>query len=358
MNTMKLHVRRWAILLIIAGVLALLLYMNYVVGFGSIISRLKQTNLYVYAAAFLTALVSILFFSLTWRSLLANLSIKIKVGQALLFAYAGMFIASLVPEPSNITGDLLSSYLVSKVTGESSGRTTAAAIGNKTLVIIITAGNLVAGLILLVFSYYLNKEILIFILIVLILLISSLAILFYISTRQKASRRLVYGVIDLLCYILRGRWDATKLRARADELLNAFHEGIQTLTARPKALIKPALFSIISWTFDVSTIFLVFTAIGYPVSADKVLIVYALTGSLQSMGISFLGLTELITSFLWNVLSIPVTVSLTATLLTRFITFWFRLLIGYGAFQYVGLKLLFNQNGNKTEQNTIGSKVT
>jgi len=350
--------RKWAILLIIAGVLALLLYMYYVVGFGSIISRLERTNLYVYAVAFLTAVTSILFFSLTWRSLLANLSVKIKVHQALLFTYAGMFVASLVPEPSNITADLLSSYLASKVTGESSGRTTAAAIGNKTLVIIITAGNLVAGLILLVFNYYLNMEILIFILTVLLLLVTSLAILFYISTRPHASRRLVYAAIDLLCFVLRGKWDAAKLRAKADELLNAFHEGIQMLTARPIALIKPALFSIISWAFDVSTIFLVFTAIGYPVSVDKVLIVYALTGSLQSMGISFLGVTELITSFFWNVLSIPLTISLTATLLTRFITFWFRLFIGYGAFQYASLKLLFNQNGNKIEPKTIDSKAT
>ena len=313
MSTMRLPIRKWSILLIIAGVIALLLYMYYVVGFGSIVSRLEQTNPYIYAAAFLAALANILFFSLTWRRLLANLSIKIKVREALLFVYSGIFVASLVPEPSNITGDLLGAYLASRVTGESSGRATAAAIGNKTLGIIITAGNLVAGLILLVSNYYLNREILAFILIVLILLVSSLVILYYLSTRPPASRRLVYGAIGVLCYVLRGRWDSAELRSRADELLNAFHEGIQTLTARPKALIKPALFSILSWAFDVSTVFLVFAAIGYPVSVDKVLIVYALTGSLQSMGLSFLGLTELIMSFLYNVLSIPLTVCLTAT---------------------------------------------
>jgi len=346
------------ILLITAGVLALLLYMNYIVGLGSIVSQFEKTNLFYYAAAFLTALASIMFFSLTWRSLLANLSIKINIRQALLFVYAKLFIDSLVPEPANITGDLVNAYLVSKVTGESSGRATAAVIGHKTLGIIITVGNLVAGLILLVSNYYLNRGILIVILFVLILLAFSLAILYYMSTRPQASRRVVYGLIGILCYILRGRWDLAKLQARADELLSAFHEGIQTLTARPKALIKPALFSILSWAFDVSTIFLVFMAIGYPVSAAKVLIVYALTGSLQSMGVSFIGVTEVIISTLYDILSIPLSVSLTATLLTRFITFWFRLLVGYGAFQYVGLKLLLNQDGNKVEQKTVDSKVT
>jgi uncharacterized protein (TIRG00374 family) len=356
MSTTKLPMRKWIVLLIAVGVLALLLYMYYI-GFGSIVSQFEKTNLYFYSAAFLTVLVSIVFFSFAWRSLLANLSIKIKLRQALLFVYAAMFIDSLVPEPANITGDLVKAYLVSRVTGESSGKTTASVIGHKTLGIIITVGNLVAGLILLVIKYYLSNEILIFMLIVLIMLASSLVILYYISTRPQASRRVVYRLIGLLCYVLRGRWDVAKLQARADELLDAFHEGVQTLTARPRALIKPGLFSILSWAFDVSAIFLVFASIGQPVSADKVLIVYALTGSLQSMGISFIGVTEVIMSTLYTILSIPLPVSLTATLLSRFITFWFRLLIAYGAFQYVGVKLLLNQSGNKTERKAVDSKA-
>lgn len=70
------------------------------------------------------------------------------------------------------------------------------------------------------------------------------------------------------------------------------------------------------------------------------------------MGISFIGLTEMIMSSLYTVLSIPLAVSVTATLLTRFITFWFRLLISYGAFQYGGLKLLFSQSENKNSMLT------
>jgi len=358
MTTTKLPMKKWILLLITAGLLALLLYVYYIVGFGNLVSQFEKTNLYYYTAAFLAVSVGIVFYSLTWRSLLANLSVKIKIRQAFLFVYAGMFIDSLVPEPANITGDLVKAFLVSKVTGENSGKTTASVIGLKTLGIVITVGNLIAGLILLAFNYYLLSGILAFILAALALLIVSLAALYYISTRPQASKRIVYGIIGLLCFILRGRWDSTKLQARADELLNSFHEGVQTLAARPKALIRPIVLSILSWAFDVSAVFLVFISIGYPVTPDKVLIVYALTGSLQSMGISFIGVTEVIMSTLYTILSIPLAVSLTATLLTRFITFWFKLLIAYGAFQYVGLKLLLNQGESKIEQKTIDSKVT
>lgn len=349
--------RKWILLLIIVGLLALLLYVYYFVGFGNVVSEFEKTNLYYFAAAFLTVLASIVFFALTWRSLLANLSIKIKIRQALVFVYAGMFIDSLVPEPANISGDLVKAYLVSRVTGESSGKATASVIGHKTLGIIITVGNLLIGLILLFFNYYLVNALIIFILIVLILLAGSLVILYYVSTKPQVSKKIVYTFIDILCFIIRGRWDLTKLQQRADELLDAFHQGVQTLTTKPKALIKPLLFSILSWAFDVSAIFLVFAAIGYPVSADKVLIVYGLTGGLQSMGISFIGVTEVIMSSLYTILSIPLAVSLTATLLSRFITFWFRLLIAYGAFQYVGLKLLFNHSGNKIEPKAADSNV-
>jgi uncharacterized protein (TIRG00374 family) len=117
------------------------------------------------------------------------------------------------------------------------------------------------------------------------------------------------------------------------------------------------LLSILSWALDVSVIFLVFASIGYPITADQVLIVYALTGALQSMGISLIGVTEVITSTLYTILSIPLAVSLWATLLTRFITFWFKLLISYCAFQYAGLKLLFNQD-KKIEQKTVDSVAT
>jgi hypothetical protein len=359
MATTKMPMKKGIILVMIAGLLVLLLYMYYVVGIGKVVSQFEKTNLYYYAAAFLAALASVLFFALTWHRLLANLSIKIKIRQVLLFVYSGIFIDSLVPEPTNITGDLLKAYLVSKATGENSGKTTASVITHKTLGLVITVSNLVAGLLLLALSFHPLKGVIIFAIVVLVLL--SLFVLlgfYYVSTRRWASERILYGAIGIISCVSRGRFDSAKLKARADELLNSFHEGIQILIAKPRTLVKPMLLSIISWAFDVSTIFLVFLSIGYPVTPAKVLIVYALTGSLQSMGISFVGVIEVIMSALYTILRIPSAVSLTATLLSRFITFWFNLIIAYGAFQYAGLKLLLNQAENKTEQKIPDSNAT
>ena len=78
MTMTKLPMKKWILLFITAGLLAPMLYVYYVVGFGNVVSQFGKTNLYCYAAAFLAVLTSVLFFSLAWRSLLANLSIKNK----------------------------------------------------------------------------------------------------------------------------------------------------------------------------------------------------------------------------------------------------------------------------------------
>jgi uncharacterized protein (TIRG00374 family) len=359
MTVIKPPMRKWILLAIIAGLVLLILYIYYIVGFGKVILQLEKTNLYLYAAAFVAMLAATLFFSLAWRSLLANLSIKIKVREAFLFLYAGLFIDFLVPDPADIEGNLMMGYLASRASGESSGKTTASVIAQKIIGIVITVGNLVAGLILLAFRarYSLLNGILIFILFVIALLIASIMALYYISTRPKVTRRISHWIIRLFSFIMRGKLDSEKLQATAHKLLESYHEGFQTLAAKPKALIKPMLLSILSWAFDVSVIFLVFASIGHAIPVDQVLIVYALTGALQAMGISFIGVTEVITSTLYTILGIQLAVSLWATLLTRFITFWFKLLISYCAFQYAGLKLLFNQD-KKIEQKTVDSVAT
>jgi uncharacterized protein (TIRG00374 family) len=127
------------------------------------------------------------------------------------------------------------------------------------------------------------------------------------------------------------------------ETLNKFHEGIRILRTNPKALSRPISFSLLSWGFDLSIIFLTFAALGYPVTPDKVLIVYALTGSLQAFGVGILGFTEIVVSGSYALLGIPIGISISATLLTRVVTLWFKLVISYAVFQWAGVGLLLGK---------------
>ncbi len=120
---------------------------------------------------------------------------------------------------------------------------------------------------------------------------------------------------------------------------------------------RPVGLSLAAWVFDISVVFLVFTSLKFPVSLDKVLIVYALTGSLQAWGVSLLGFTEIIMSGAYTILGIPLAISLAATLLIRVITLWFKLVLSYFAFQWAGVHIILGQHPERSKYQAGKSQV-
>ena len=198
---------------------------------------------------------------------------------------------------------------------------------------------------LLALNYTLPVPVLVFIYFVLFVSVAALVIVYYVSTKPKATQRMLTWLIRIVSFLLRGRWNEAEFRRKAESTLSMFHEGIETLGSNRRALVQPVVFYTLSLVFDVSVVFFTFAALGYPVPVDKVLIVYALTGTLQSIGMSFVGFTEIIMSTSYTVLGISPALSFSATLLTRVVTLWFKLVVAYVAFQWAGVGILL---GKKT----------
>lgn len=330
------------------GLAVLAVYLYYFIGTVNVVDALKQTNLLWYTSAFVAFLASVLFYTLAWRSLLQNLDIKTSVREALMFAWAGMFFDSVVPDPG-WSGDLTKAYMLSKSSGQEPGRIVASVVSQKIIVTAATVGSLIFGLALLALNYTPPSNVLLFITVVLSLTIFSLVMLLYLSINERATAKILGWIIRAGCFLLRDHWDPQDFRERAEQLLKRFHEGIRALNSKPKALIRPISLSLLAWGFDISITFLTFASLGYPVPVDKVLIVYALTGSLQAVGVSFLGFTEVIVSSSYAILGIPAAISVSATLLTRVVTLWFKLLVSYVIFQWAGIGLLMGKGqGTKT----------
>jgi uncharacterized protein (TIRG00374 family) len=308
----------------------------------NIAAVIRKTNLFYYTSAFVVFLVSALFSAFAWQSLMKNLAIRIKIRRVLLFVWAGMFFDVTVPDPG-WSGDLSKAYLLAKSSGEDAGKVVASVVSQKVIGMALSLVGLVIGLLLLASNYTLPLDVLIFIAIVLFLTVFSLFLVSYLSAKPKVTKRMLDWLIRVASAVGRGRWDSSDFRRRSEETLERFHEGMNTLKDNPKALAKPIAFSFLVWWLDIFIVFLVFTCLGYPAPIDKLLIVYALTGSLQSVGISFLGFTEIVMSGSYTVLGIPPALSLSATLLTRVVTLWFKLAISYVAFQWAGIRMLLNQ---------------
>jgi len=321
------------------GLAVLAVYLYYFIGTVNVANVIRHTNLFWYSSAFVAFLASALFYTLAWRSLLHNLDIKTKIREALLFSWAGMFFDSVVPDPG-WSGDISKAYMLSKSSGQEPGRIVASVVSQKIIVTAVTVGSLISGLALLALHYTPSSNVLLFVAIVLSLTVFSLFMILYLSINEKATAKILGWVIRAGCFLLRDHWNPQEFRERAEQLLKRFHEGIRTLGSNPRALIQPISLSLLAWGFDISIIFLTFASLGYAAPVDKVLIVYALTGSLQAVGVSFLGFTEVIVSSSYAILGVPAAISVSATLLTRVVTLWFKLILSYFVFQYAGIGLL------------------
>lgn len=331
------------LLFVFLGLLAFVLYFFFFVGTVNVADVIKRTNLFYYMSAFIAFSLSIFFSSLTWHNLLSNLAVKTRIRRVFSLMWVGIFLGSIIPEPV-LTGDLTKAYLLTKTSGQDAGKVVASVVGQKVIVMMVTVFDLVLGLILLARHYTLTSSILIFIAVVLFLTTFSVVIICYFSAKPKATKKMLDWLIRVISFVRRGRWDSLDFRLKAEGMLNKFHEGIRTLTADPVALVRPIAFSLLAWNFDVLVIFLTFASLGYPVPVDKVFIVYALTGSLQAMGVAVVGFTELVMSSSYTVLGIPPAVSLSVTLLTRVVTLWFKLIVAYVAFQWTGVETLLHRN--------------
>jgi uncharacterized protein (TIRG00374 family) len=321
------------------GLLTLVFYLYYFVGTMNMADIVKRTDFLVYASAFIAFVAGVFFASLTWQSLLGNLAVKVKMRRVFFLMWVGMFFDATVPEPG-WSGDLSKAYVLSKTSGEDAGRIVASVVSQKIISMVITVVDLVIGLVLLALNYLISGMVLIFIAAVLFLSVFSLVTVWYLSTKPQATGRILGWIISVVTLLRRGHWDAKEFRRGAEEFLKEFHEGINTLGARPKTLTRPVLFSLSSWGFDVLVVFLTFVSLGYSIPVDKVLIIYALTGSLQIMGVSLVGFTEVIMSGAYTILGVPAALSLSVTLLTRIVTLWFKLIVSYVAFQWAGVEIL------------------
>jgi len=328
--------------LLLIGLSVFLFYLYFFVGIADIAVIIHRANLFYYSLAVIAVLVSMTFYSLTWQRLLSLLSIKTAPRKTLLFTWIGTFVDLLVPAES-ISGEISKIYLMSKSSGENAGKVVASVISHRILSMTVTLSGLIVGSVLFILRYEPSGLVLNLIIIVATGTAISLFLMCYLCLKEETTEKMIHWLIRFLAFISRGRWQLTRLRFKAQEMLKAFHEGIAILVRNPKSLAWPVALSIASWFFDVLVALLVFVSLGFQVSSSAILIVYSIGCALQTIPLGVpgeVGLIEIVMISLYTLLGIHPAISAAATVLTRVITLWFKLLLGYMAVQWVGIKVL------------------
>jgi len=267
--------------------------------------------------------------------------VKITTRKALLFTWVGLFFDATVPQ-LGWSAEISKTYLLTKDSSLSAGKIGASVVSQKIFNMTITVVAMSLGLGLVLVGYPLPFLVTFLISLVLGLLILTLGLVYYISVKPSATKSLLNLAVRAISFF-RKTWNPKGFRQKAEGLLDTFHVGIQHLRQNSKTLVKPIVYSVISFVFEICVTFITFVALGYPVPVDKVLIVFTLTGTLQTIGVTFFGFPELIMSISFTALGIPAALSVSVTLLTRVVSLWFRLVVSYSALQWAGIKIMFNK---------------
>ncbi len=336
-SAMKSHQPILMRIILAAGLLVFILYLILYINPSQVSKTLAQTNLFIYSIAFITYTLYTVCSSMVWRSLLGSLSVKITKRKAFLYTWVGLFFEATVPQ-LGWSGEISKIYLLCKDSNLETGRIGASVVGQKLLTMTLTISALSIGLGLLLFRYSLPPNIALLIGFVLGLLILTLIFIYYISLKPRVTKTLL-SLSVRVAKVFRKKWKTQSFIEKAESVLEKFHAGIEQLKANPKALIAPIAYAIAGFFFEVSVLFLAFAALGQPLRVDVVLIVFALTGTLQTVGATFVGFPELIMTVSLQALSVEPAVALSVALLTRMVNLWFRLGVSYGALQLAGLKM-------------------
>lgn len=349
MTTQKSSFIKRGIPFLLIGLTVFIIYLYFFVGIGDIATAAQHTDPVYYSLAVMALFLGAVFYSLAWQSILGLLQIKSAFRKTLSLVFVGSFVDLLIPAES-FSGEISKIYLMSKNSGEDLGKVAASVVSHRILTIATTSIGIVAGSMFLFSGYETSKLVVFLMLFVATCSISALVLMSYLSLSPKATYRIVDWAVRFLSFVSRGRWELTDFKLELTKTLSAFHLGMQTLKKQPNRLVIPFIFSMMAFFLDLLISFLVFISLRFPVSINIVLIVSTIICAIQTIPLGIpgeIGITEVVMTSLYMMLGIPAPVSAASTILTRVLTLWLRMFVGYLLVQWMGIAVLIGPRASK-----------
>jgi uncharacterized protein (TIRG00374 family) len=330
---------------IFIGLPAFALYLYFFAGFKQILSVLQGVNLEQYALFYALAISAVFvgnfFWSVSWRTVLSTLSVKMSMKNAFVYYWAGYFVDLVVP-CQMVCGEVTRLYLVHKETNENYGSIAAGGVTNRIVAYIIVVAGLYTSAVLL----YSQSSVPTIISSVFIFVLTGatiyLAILLYLAFSEQAAGKLALLALKLLRVLRPKKYNSTDLSAETKEALAGFYNGFKAFRETPKRLVKPFIYLTLSFLLSLFAYVLVFIALGIRgESLGFFIVMYFIAGSLTDAAASFsVGTLDILLATLFILYGLNPALSGITAALVRVVTFWFPLIVGYVIVQIVGAKNL------------------
>lgn len=324
--------KKWVSLSAVFGFAAFLVYLYFFSDIGDVAGVLEQTNLSIYVLAFICVLAGVAFDSLTWGQLLKNLDVDVGFRKVFNLSWVGSFVDALVP--SGWSGDIFKTYVLTKESNVDGAKAAASIVIKNVLESLITLSFLITGIVLLVVNYTVESGIFIVVGTTMFFLTLPLIIVVCLSTNLAASEKLFRWLKRTVARIKGRKVDTSSgFEDKIKSSLNEFHDGIMTIKNRPRSIVKPLIFQVAAWVFDLVGLLLIFASLGRFIGFDKILITNTIVNNIQSQGVALAGFAQMVSSTVYTILGISSALSIASSLLAGFASFWFKIIISFFAFQ-------------------------
>ncbi|MDR0372447.1 MAG: flippase-like domain-containing protein [Nitrososphaerota archaeon] len=309
------------------------------VDLASIIATVQTVNPLLFGLAAVCGLLEVFFFTISWRALTRPLDIKMTLKKACLYVWYGIYVDILVPAES-VSGEVTRAYLLTRDHCGSFGKVFASLFTHRLLGMALNVVVLVLGIVLLSFEGLGSSFVFNFITFIAAGIAAIIVIMMVFVFKKNWLLKTIDWVTRFIDKISRGRWKLG-LKTQAAEIANNFHESMVQYRRTAQPLTESLVHLAASWFFSLSVPYLVFQALGHPVSWSVILVTSAIVLAVKSIpvGVPFeVGIPEAVMTTLFFAMGVDAALSATATILTRIITLWFRFFIGFAAQQYLEFK--------------------
>jgi glycosyltransferase 2 family protein len=326
------------IVLPLLGLIGFFIYIYlYKVNILGILETVQTLDPLIYAVAVVFGLLEVFFFTVSWKVLTNYLQIKVGIVRAYLYVWYGIYIDTIVPAQS-ISGEVTRTYLCTRDKCGPFGIVVASLFTHRLLGMALNVIALVAGIVLLTFGgnvYPLVFNALIF---VTAIIVGVIGLMFVLSFKQKWTLRIIDFATHAVSKLTFGRLNLSKITGQAVEATEHFHDAMVEFRHSPKSIAGSSFFLVISWIFSLSIPYLVFLALGHPVTWSIIIVTSAIFLAVKAIpiGVPFeVGLPEAVMTTLYISMGVVGSLAATATILVRIITLWFRFFAGFAAQQYL-----------------------
>jgi uncharacterized protein (TIRG00374 family) len=126
----------------------------------------------------------------------------------------------------------------------------------------------------------------------------------------------------------------------------SFSQVFKTFKEKPRYLVKPVIYAIIAWIFNLVVFLMIFYSLNYTrISLTDLATVYCIVSTVETVTAGFpVGAVEVTMTSLFSLYGVPIVIAGAATTLARLVTFWSQILVGYPLVQWMGAKSLINSN--------------